>query len=55
MLDDFFSAVQLCHYSFALIHAKVKRDIQLTNKEILSANVYLIENFFTLFDRKSYG
>ena len=34
---------------------KVKRDFQVANKEILSANVYLIQNCFTLFDSNSYG
>ena len=29
---------------------KVKHDFQLVNKEILSGNVYMIQNCFTLFD-----
>ena len=49
--------MQWRHYSFALIHVKVKHDFQVANQEISFENVYMIQNSwqncFTLFDRNS--
>ena len=36
-----------------LIMQKVNRDFQLTNKEMLSGNVYMIKNCYNLLDCKS--